>query len=130
MYKERVNYDLFIILKRIVCQFHLSLAMKLVDSRARQIERVGCVGRVPAHSRAIARVALKCLENRILILEKLLYPHIYYFLIRTSKIEVQSGSYQRNPYLCKLSHPSKTLVCIHICMNQECLCISGHFLCT
>ena len=46
MYKERLNYELSIILECIVCQFHRSLAMKLIDSRARLLERVERVGRV------------------------------------------------------------------------------------
>ena len=48
-----------IILECIVYQFHRLLAMKLINLRAQQIERVGCVGCVPARSRAIARVSLK-----------------------------------------------------------------------
>ena len=63
MSKERHNFELSIILEYILHKFNRSLAMKLTDLRARQTERVGRVGRVPAHSRAIARVALKGLKH-------------------------------------------------------------------
>ena len=36
--------------------------MELMDLRARSIDLVGRVRCLPAHSRAIARVSLKCLE--------------------------------------------------------------------
>ena len=52
----------FIIYLRIVYQFHCSLAMKLINLHARQIESVGRVRSMPAHSRAITRVSLKDLQ--------------------------------------------------------------------
>ena len=47
----------------IVHQCHHSLAMRVVDLRARQIERVGRAGRVPVSSRVIVRDSLTCLQQ-------------------------------------------------------------------
>ena len=47
-----IDYELSIVFESIVYQFHRLLAMKLMDLRARQIERTGRVGSVPARSRA------------------------------------------------------------------------------
>ena len=59
---QTIHYELSVILECIVFQFHHSLAMKLIDLRARQIERMGRVGHVPARERATARVSLKALS--------------------------------------------------------------------
>ena len=55
---QTIDYQLCIILEYIVYQFDCSLGMTLIDLCARQIDRVGHVGLVSAHSRAIARVSL------------------------------------------------------------------------
>ena len=57
-----------IILECLVYQIRRSLAMKLVDLRARQIENVRGVACVPKRSRAIARVSLKCLQCYLFII--------------------------------------------------------------
>ena len=61
MSEEKLNYRRLHL--TIVYQFHRSLAVKVIDLRARQIERVGRVGHVPARSRVTARVSLKCLDR-------------------------------------------------------------------
>ena len=47
-----IDYELSIVFDSIIYQFHRLLAMKLTDLRARQIERTGRVGSVPARSQA------------------------------------------------------------------------------
>ena len=42
--------------------FHHLLGMKVLDLRARQIERIGRVERLPGRWRVIARIPLKCLH--------------------------------------------------------------------
>ena len=56
---QTIDDERSIIIKCIIYQFRHSLAMKLINLCARQVERVGHVGRVPALSRVIARVSLK-----------------------------------------------------------------------
>ena len=82
------DYELIIILECIVFQFHRSPAMKLIDLRVRQIKCVGCAGRVPACSRAIARASLKGLA--------LSQHHSVEFSVSLYIISVISGSVLAN----------------------------------
>ena len=57
---QTIHYELSIILECIFYQLHRSLAIKLIDLRAQQIERVGRARLVSA--RAIAHISLKDLQ--------------------------------------------------------------------
>ena len=51
---QTIDDELFILLECVVYQFRRSLAMKLIDLHARQIESAGGIRRVPARSRALS----------------------------------------------------------------------------
>ena len=71
---QTIDYELSIALECIVYQFHCSLAMKMRDLRARQIEHVRSIGCMPARSRAIALVSLKYLYLAALLKDALGLP--------------------------------------------------------